>query len=260
MNNTELTVVEHIEELRKRLYIVAVFFIIAVIGSFFLAEPLIHFLQFSNEAKTLQLHAFKITDPVKIYFQVIFILATIMTSPVILYQLWAFISPGLYVRERRATLRYIPYIVLLFIGGILFSYEILFPYIINFMAKMSTQLDVQQTIGINEYFQFLIQITLPFGIVFELPMVVLFLTRLGIITPQMLKKVRKYAYFILLVVADLITPTDVVSLFIVAIPLCILYEISIIISRIGYRKYLKAEQQRQMELVVSSVEENPSIK
>ncbi|MGX9136220.1 twin-arginine translocase subunit TatC [Rummeliibacillus sp. JY-2-4R] len=260
MKNNELTIVEHIEELRKRLMIVAVFFVLATIGSFFLAEPLINFLQVSDTAKELQLHSFKITDPVNIYFQVIFILAIVMTSPVILYQLWAFISPGLYAKEQRATLRYIPYIFLLFIIGVLFSYEILVPYMINFMAKMSAELNVEQTIGINEYFQFLVQITLPFGIVFELPIVVLFLTRLGIITPQMLGKVRKYAYFILLVVSDIITPTDIMSLFIVAIPLCILYEISIIISRIGYRKYLKSEQARQMEFAASSLEENPPTK
>lgn len=260
MNNTELTIVEHIEELRKRLIIVAVFFVIAVIASFFLAGPLIHFLQYSNEAKQLQLHAFKITDPVNIYFQVIFVLAIVMTSPVILYQFWAFISPGLYAKERRATLRYIPYIVLLFVGGVLFSYEILFPYMINFMTDMSAQLDVQQTIDINEYFQFLIQITLPFGIIFELPIVVLFLTRLGIITPQMLTKFRKYAYFILLVISDIITPTDVMSLFIVSIPLCFLYEISIIISRVGYRKYVRSEQKREMEFVTDSLKENPSTK
>lgn len=260
MNNYELTIVEHIEELRKRLMLVAVFFVIAVIGSFFLAEPLIHFLQSSSEAKELQLHSFKITDPVQIYFQVIFVLATVMTSPVILYQVWAFISPGLNAKERKATLRYIPYIILLFIAGVLFSYEILFPYMISFMANMSAQLDIEQTIGINEFFQFLIQITLPFGIVFELPMIVLFLTRLGIITPQMLSKVRKYAYFILLVISDIITPTDIMSLFIVSIPLCFLYEISIMISRIGYRKHLRAEQKHQMELAASSIEKNPSTK
>lgn len=253
MNKTELSIIEHIDELRKRLMIIAVFFVVAVIASFFLAQPLIHFLQFSNEANTLQLHSFKVTDPVNIYFQVIFVLAIVMTSPIILYQLWAFITPGLYPAERKATLLYIPYIVFLFLLGVMFSYTILFPYMIHFMAEMSTEMNIQQTIGINEYFQFLLQLTLPFGIVFELPMVVLFLTRLGIITPQMLSKFRKYAYFILMVIADIITPTDVMSLFIVSIPLCILYEISILISRFGYRKYLKSENEKSIVL-----EENPS--
>ncbi|MBK3496274.1 twin-arginine translocase subunit TatC [Viridibacillus sp. YIM B01967] len=248
MNNNELTIIEHIEELRKRLYIVAVFFVISVVGSFFLAEPLIHFLQFTDEAKQLQLHSFKVTDPVKVYFQVIFILSTVMTSPVILYQIWSFISPGLYAKERRVTLSYIPYSVLLFLGGVMFSYELLFPYIIKFMMQMSMDLNVQQTIGINEYFQFLMQSTLPFGVIFQLPIVVLFLTRLGIITPMMLGKVRKYAYFILLVIAAIITPPDIMSHMLVTLPLCVLYEISILISRVGYRKYLRAEQQRQIEL------------
>lgn len=252
MNNEELTVGEHVEELRKRFMVIAFFFVIAVIGSFFLAQPLISYLQHTDEVRSLQLHAFSVTDPMKVYIQVIFVLSLVMTSPIILYQLWGFVSPGLYEEERKATFRYIPYTFLLFIVGVLFSYLVLRPYMLKWMLGLATEMDVQQTIGIYEYFQFLMQITLPFGIIFQLPIIVLFLTRLGIVTPMFLSKVRKFAYFALLCVAALIAPPDIMSHMIVTLPLCILYEISIMISRIGYRKYLKAEQQREIDVVANS--------
>ncbi|MFD1863228.1 twin-arginine translocase subunit TatC [Planococcus chinensis] len=247
MNQKDMTLVEHIGELRKRLTIIAVFFILALILSFFLAEPLIRYLQFTEEAKNLTLNAFKITDPIKIYMQVMTILAVILTSPVIMYQFWAFISPGLHDKERTATLSYIPFALLLFFSGLAFSYFVLFPYVIGFMLNISDNLDIQETIGINEYFQFLFQITLPFGFIFQLPVLMLFLTRLGIITPMLMAKYRKYAYFVLITIAAFITPPDIVSHMMVTVPLLLLYEFSIVIARIGYRKFLKGEQQVAIE-------------
>lgn len=244
MNKNEMTVVEHINELRKRLIIIAVFFLLALVASFFLTEPLIQYLQYSSEAERLTLNAFKITDPIMIFIQVMMILALFIISPVIMYQVWAFISPGLHEKERRMTLGYIPFTMILFAGGVAFSYFVLFPYVIGFMLNISETLQIQETIGINEYFSFLFQITLPFGFVFELPVLMLFLTRLGIITPMLMSKYRKYAYFILIVLAAFITPPDLVSHVLVTGPLLLLYELSILIARVGYRKYLKAEQHR----------------
>lgn len=255
MTEKDMTLVEHIGELRKRLTIIAVFFLLAVIASFFLAQPLINYLQFTQEAENLTLNAFKITDPLKIYMQVMMILALFITSPVIMYHFWAFISPGLHDKERRVTLSYIPFSMLLFVGGIAFSYLILFPYVIGFMLNISDNLSIQETIGINEYFQFLFQITLPFGFIFQLPVLMLFLTRLGIITPMLMSKYRKYSYFILVVIAAFITPPDIVSHLIVTLPLILLYEFSIIIAKIGYRKFLKAEQQQAIEEQQESLSE-----
>lgn len=255
MNEKDLTLIEHIDEIRKRLMILVVFFVIAVVGSFFLAKPLIHFLQYSEEAQSLTLNAFTITDPIMIYLKVIIFISMVITSPVMLYQLWGFVSPGLFEKERKATLSYIPFTFFLFVGGILFSYEVLFPYVMNFMMLLSADLGINQVIGINEYFNFLFQITLPFGIIFQLPIVLLFLTRLGIITPMMMVKVRKYAYFVLFVIAAFITPPDIFSHLIVTLPLFILYEVSIMISKIGYKKYLIAEQQREIEELQSFTDE-----
>ena len=247
MNEKELTLIEHIDEIRKRLMVIVVFFVVAVVGSFFLAKPLIHFLQYSEEAKSLTLNAFTITDPIMIYLKVILFIAFLLTSPIILYQLWGFVSPGLYEPERKATLSYIPFTFFLFIGGIFFSYKVLFPYVINFMMLLSEDLGINQVIGINDYFNFLFQITIPFGIIFQLPIVLLFLTRLGMITPMLMVKVRKYAYFGLFTIAAFITPPDIFSHLIVTVPLFALYELSVMVSRIGYKKFLKSEEMRQRE-------------
>ncbi|MEK3889630.1 twin-arginine translocase subunit TatC [Bacillus sp. FSL K6-3431] len=242
MSQNDMTIYDHIEELRKRLIIIVVFLMFAVIGGFFLAQPLIKIIQSADIVQDLTMNAFRITDPFKVYMQMALLLAFIITSPLILYQLWAFISPGLHEKERKVTLGYIPVSVFLFLLGISFAYFILFPFVIQFMLTLSGNMDIQTTIGINEYFQFLFQITIPFGILFQLPVVLLFLARLGIVTPSFLSKIRKYAYFILFVIAAFITPPDIVSHLLVTVPLFILYEISIWISKIGYKKAQAAEK------------------
>lgn len=247
MSQKDMTIFEHISELRKRLFVIVVFFILAVIVSFFLSQPLIRYLQESDLAKEITMNAFRLTDPFKVFMEMTLYLALVIILPVILYQLWAFISPGLYEKERKVTLSYIPAAVLLFLAGIAFSYFILFPLILKFMMQLSSQMNINPVIGINEYFSFLFQITLPFGLLFELPIIILFLTRLGIITPMFLAKIRKYAYFLLIVLAAFITPPDVMSQIIVAIPLMILYEISIWLSKIGYRKSKGAELRYELE-------------
>ncbi|MCG7337186.1 twin-arginine translocase subunit TatC [Sporosarcina sp. ACRSM] len=259
MKEKNLTIVEHIDEIRKRLMVIVVFFVIAVAGSFFVAKPVIQFLQLqytgeiepmlSGEVEESPLHSFAVLDPIMIYMKVIIFISFVVISPVIMYQLWAFITPGLHEKERRATRNYIPFTFLLFVAGVSFSYFVLLPYVMKFMITLSGELGITQTIGINEYFTFLFQILIPFGVVFQLPVVLLFLTRLGLVSPTRLVKIRKYAYFTLFVIAAFITPPDLMSHLLVTVPMFALYELSIFISRFGYRKYLKAEQQRQLDEV-----------
>ncbi|MGV3488239.1 MAG: twin-arginine translocase subunit TatC [Tuberibacillus sp.] len=244
MSEKQMSVSEHLQELRKRLFKILFGFVITFIVGFFLSRPVILYLQRAEVSKGIEMNAFRVTDPFNVYLQVAFVIGIVLVAPLILYQLWAFISPGLYKNERKVTLSYIPLTVILFLLGVAFSYFVLFPYVINFMAKLSHSLGINSVIGINEYFHFLIQLTLPFGFVFELPILIMFLTRLGILTPQFLSKIRKYAYFVLFVIAGLITPPDVISQCIVMVPLAILYEISLIISKRTFRKMIK----RQMEM------------
>lgn len=248
MNPKKLTVTEHLEELRNRLFICAIFFIGALFVGFYCAKPIIRFIQYREEqAKEITLNAFSVVDPLTVYLEVTFLVALVITSPIILYQLWAFITPGLHENERKATLKYIPYSFVLFIIGISFSYFVLFPFVMKFMMALSDDLGIQQTIGINEYFSFLFKLVIPFGFLFQLPVIVLFLSRLGILDPKWMVKFRKYSYFVLFVIAVLLAPPDIVSYIIISVPLFILYEISIYIARIGYKKYLQAEQLRKKQ-------------
>lgn len=249
MKEKNLTVIEHIEEIRKRLIVIVVFFLIAVVGALFVAKPLIQYIKVDGVAADLTLNAFDVLDPIIIFVKVVIFVAVVLISPVIMYQFWAFVSPGLLELERRITLSYIPFAFLLFLAGIAFSYFILMPYVIGFMFNLSNELEITQTIGINEYFNFLFQILIPFGVIFQLPIVMLFLSRLGILNPHKLVKIRKYAYFTLFVIAAFITPPDLFSHLFTTVPLFLLYELSIFISKFGYRKFEKAEQQRQLEEV-----------
>lgn len=242
MNEEEREITEHFDELRKRIFIVAYFFAGALIIGFFLSKPLIYRMQNAPWAENVQMHAFQVTDPLKIYLLVIVVIAFVIILPVIMYQFWAFISPGLYSNEQKLTLSYIPIVVILMLLGMAFGYFVLVPYIIKFTFDLSIEMGIETTIGINEYFGFLFRTVLPFGIVFQMPILVLFLTQLGMITPMFLKKNRKYAYFILFVIAAIIAPPDLMTHILLTVPMILLYEISIFISKMGYKRYLKAEQ------------------
>lgn len=260
MNPREQTIIEHMEELRSRLFKTAIFFVISIFIGFYTAEPIIKFIQFNEEAKDITLNAFKVTDPLSVYLTVTFLVALMITSPILLYQLWAFATPGLYESERKATLKYIPYSFLLFVGGISFAYFILFPFVMKFMMGLANDLEIQQTIGINEYFTFLFKLVIPFGFIFQLPVISLFFSRLGILNPHYMIKFRKYSYFVLFVIAVLLAPPDVISYIIISIPLFILYEISLKIAQFGYRKYeiaeakrVKEEEERTQQLMVEEL-------
>lgn len=241
MSDQKMSMRQHLEELRRRILIVAVGFVATFIVGFFLSKPVIIYLQRAEVAKGIEMNAFRVTDPFNIFMQMAFVIGIILVSPLILYQLWAFVSPGLRDNERKVTLTYIPLTVILFLAGVAFSYFILFPYVLHFMATLSHSLGINNVIGINEYFHFLLGLTLPFGFIFEMPILIMFLTRLGLITPHFLIKIRKYAYFILLIIAGLITPPDVISQLIVMVPLAILYELSLVISKRTYKVMMKKE-------------------
>jgi sec-independent protein translocase protein TatC len=242
MKLTEMPFSAHFEELRKRVFIIALFFVLAFVAGLFFAKPLIVFLQQAPSAEGISMNAFSLTDPLYVYMQFAFVVAVVMTAPMFMYQLWSFISPGLYERERRVTLMYIPLTVLLFLAGLSFSYFLLFPFVVDFMLGMTNDLKIEGEFGIYQYFSFLFQLTIPFGFLFQLPLLAMFLTRLGVITPQLLVQGRKYAYFGLLVVAGIVTPPELLSHLMVTVPLLLLYEVSIVISRFAYRKAVKAEQ------------------
>jgi sec-independent protein translocase protein TatC len=169
------------------------------------------------------------------------VIAIAGTIPVIAIQLWAFVKPALRPFERKVTLSYIPALFILFIVGLAFGYFVIFPMVLEFLVKMGADMFVTNFTA-DRYFSFIMNMTLPFGVLFELPAVVMFLTSLGIINPFVLAKIRKYAYFVLILIAIVITPPDFMSDFVVTLPLLLLYEISISLSKIVYKKRLKKQE------------------
>lgn len=154
----------------------------------------------------------------------------ILASPIIIFQLWQFIMPALYVKERRYARRAVFVMSFLFIVGVLFSYYLMVPWTLNFLGTYQVSTMVVNQISLSSYISTVTSTILGVGIVFELPVVVYVLAKIGIITPALLKNNRKYAFVIILIVAAIITPPDVFSQMIVTIPLYALYEISVIVA------------------------------
>ena len=170
------------------------------------------------------------SDIIWIYFMLASVIAITATIPILAFQIWLFVKPALKPNEIKATLAYIPALFFLFIIGLAFGYFVIFPMIYQFLLNLGGDLFLTN-FTVEKYFKFLFNMTIPFGVLFELPVVIMFLTSIGLLNPYVLQKVRKYAYFILVVVAVCITPPDFMSDFVVAVPLLLLYEISITLSK-----------------------------
>lgn len=156
----------------------------------------------------------------------------IIAFPFILWELWKFVGPALYEKEKKNIKYFISLASLLFFIGVAFGYFILVPLSINFLSNLTISSMVQNQIDIDSYIGLVKSTSLATGLVFELPIVIYFLSRIGLVTPKFLHDYRKYAYVIILIIAAIVTPPDVISQMIVTIPLIILYEISIFISKI----------------------------
>ena len=166
----------------------------------------------------------------------------IIAFPYVLYQLWKFISPGLHENERKHSRGFIIVSSLLFFIGVLFGYYIICPLSINFLGSYQVSSLVHNDFDLDDYINLIRVSILASGLVFELPIIIYFLTKIGLVTPQFLKKYKKYALIIVLIVSAIITPPDITSQVIVAIPILILYEVSIFISRIVIRNQKRTEK------------------
>jgi sec-independent protein translocase protein TatC len=223
MEDKELNVVDHLDELRKRLMIsVAAFLVFFVVGFLFVED----IYQFFVQDLDIKLIVLGPSDIVWIYFMIATVIAIAGTIPVLATQIWLFVKPALKPIEQRVTLSYIPALFILFVVGLLFGYFVIFPIVLNFLIDLSADMVVTNFTA-DKYFRFILNMTIPFGILFLMPVVTMFLTSLGIINPFVLSKIRRYAYFVLVVVAVVISPPDIMSDFLVMVPLLFLYEISV---------------------------------
>lgn len=234
-HSSDQHILQHLGELRRRLIWVLLVFIVAIVVGFIYAEPIVQHLKNDPAARDIPWNVFALGDALRVYLQFAFLMALVITTPFAMFQMWKFVKPGLKPNEQKATLLYIPGAFFLFIVGILFAYYYIFPFVVQFVTSFSERLGAQEMYGISQYFGFMFRLILPIGIVFELPVIVMFLTRIRLLTPHVLRKMRRHAYVLLVVVAAMITPPDFVSNILVAIPLILLYEVSIWLSNRVYR-------------------------
>jgi len=219
-------VVSHLTELRKRLILTGVWFIAAMSAGLYASPQILQRLRRLPGGNPVDWNVFSFTDGLFVYLRCAFVLAAILTLPMLLYQTWAFVKPGLTAREAQGTLLYVPASFLLFLAGISFGYYAVFPMMLRFMMQMNESLGAVETYGIDRYFSFLFNVVFPLGMAFEMPLVLLFLTRLGVLNPARIRSVRKYAYVGLAVVGSCISPPDFVSHLSVTVPLILLFELS----------------------------------
>lgn len=170
--------------------------------------------------------------------KVSFIMGFILSFPFVFYEFWRFIKPGLYPNERKAARGMVGICSFLFLLGVSFGYFVIAPFAINFLAGYSIP-GVENTPTLSSFINYMVMFTAPAGLIFELPVVVYFLSKVGLVTPEGMRKYRRHSIIGILVLAAVITPPDVVTQFLIGIPLFILYEISIAISARVNKQYQK---------------------
>ncbi len=233
----------HLEELRKRLITCFIAVGIGFVLSYgfkeklfqILVQPLIRVMEPGDTLIFTGLPEAFFT-----YLKVAFLAGLMVAAPVIIYQFWMFVAPGLYEKEKRVLLPIIFLSSIFFVGGSMFGYFIVFPWGFKFFLGFATE-NIRPLPSMKEYLSFSAKLLLAFGLVFELPLVLTFLTRLGLVSVDTLKKNRKYALLLFFAGAAILTPPDVVTQIMMAVPMMILYEISILGARVFGKKKVETE-------------------
>jgi sec-independent protein translocase protein TatC len=186
------------------------------------------------------------TEPFNLYLKVAFLAGIFLTSPFVLYQVWLFISPGLYRHEKRYVFPFIFSTVFLFLAGGWFGYKLVYPAALNFLIEYGKQF--QPMITIHEYTDLFLTIIIGMGIIFELPILVFFLALMGIVTAGWMWRNLRYSILVIFIIAAIITPTtDILNMCIFAAPMVVLYVVSIGIAWLVHPKQRRARQVRKAQ-------------
>jgi sec-independent protein translocase protein TatC len=239
-NGAEMSFLEHLEEFRWRfLYLLIGVFIGTTIAWIFIDFLIDNILLLPAEKSNLHLQNLRPFGQLFLYFQVAIIAGIIISLPNVFYQIWKFIAPALKESEKKYVGRIVFYSTLCFLIGIVFAYYIMIPVTLKFAAQFGTE-QIENNFAINEYFSIIISIMLAAGVIFELPMLSFILSRIGILTPKFMRKYRRHSIVGILVIAAVLTPgTDPVAQLLLAVPLVLLYEISIFVSKYSQKKSAK---------------------
>jgi sec-independent protein translocase protein TatC len=239
-SESEMTFLEHLEEFRWRVIYSLIGIVIATVVAWvfidFLVEKVL--LLPASEAK-IQLQNLKPFGQLFIYLQVAFIAGFILSIPNFFYHFWKFISPALKSSEKKYVVWIVLFSSICFLTGIVFAYYVMLPFTLKFAAQFGTEI-IENNFSIDEYFSIIFSVMLAAGLVFELPMLSFFLSKIGILNPSIMRRFRRHSIVTIMILSAILTPgTDPVAQVLLAIPLVLLYEISIFVSKIFSKKSIE---------------------
>ena len=238
-DNSDMGFLDHLEELRWRIIKALIGVIVGAVITGIFIDWIMDFILFAPAAKTvppLSIINLRPYGQFLIYMEVIFIGGAVLSVPNIIYQIWKFIEPALKPNERKYVTAVVIFTSVCFVTGVVFSYYLMLPAALGFFANFGSTI-IENKISADEYMSFILSMVLAAGIVFELPMLSFFLSKIGILKPEFMRKYRKHAIVAILLLAAIVTPgPDITSQLMLGIPLLLLYELSILICKYSQKK------------------------
>lgn len=239
MDDTPRPLTEHLDELRRRLFwILGAWALCSAVAGYWVREVFEFLVAPAVSAISAKGYKLIAIAPPELFFTYVksaLLAGFVVSVPMTLYQIWEFISPGLYDREKRLALPFVASTTLLFFGGATFGYLVAFPFIFEYFLSLESAV-IQTSWSVQQIFSFMGRLYIAFGVAFELPVAIFFLSVVGITTPSALKRGRRYAIVVMFVAGAVLTPPDVVSQIMLAGPLILLYESGIWISQLVVRR------------------------
>jgi sec-independent protein translocase protein TatC len=237
MSFSEMPFLDHLEELRWRIIKALISVVVFTVFAFAISDYVLDWLLLpaTRISAPINLQVLKVQTIFILKLEIALIIGVIISLPVILYQIWAFLAPGLYKHEKKYIWPLIFFAMISFCGGGAFAYYLLVPYTLDFFLGLAPA-NIANNIAIDYYFGFILRLIVVFGIVFELPVLSVVLSKLGLVSPAFLRKYRRHSIVLFFILAAILTPPDPTTQVILAIPLVILYEVTIFLSYIFAKK------------------------
>ncbi len=220
----------HLRELRNRIAVCIVFLVIAFLAALYFSQDIVRFLTGLGTGYGYKFVYIAPQELLMQQFTVSLIAGLCVCAPVIFYQIWAFIRPGLTKRENILFVAALLSGLIFFVVGIFFAYRVMLPFMLHFLIQISTGSDISASISVEKYINFLLTIFLIFGFIFELPVISILLTQMGLLKVEWMKKATRIVIVVIFLISAIVTPPDIISQIMVAVPMIALYELSIYLS------------------------------